>query len=118
MARRPTAKSLLGRVCSMLARYAKLLIVIAILTLTPAQSGALSVKDFVIRLIDPKTQLATEDFSVAVSQGFFWYSAAVAEKSAGKQNVLCFPENRTLGRSTILQAANRGYRQFKWQRTI
>mgnify|MGYP001164524827 CR=1 FL=1 len=82
-------------------------VVAAALALAPATTEALTVKEFVIRLNDPKTRLATEEYAVAVGQGFFWYFQAVAERGIANGNVLCFRENVTLGRAIILQAANR-----------
>lgn len=67
----------------------------------------LTVRDYIIRSNNPQTKLATEDYAVAVGQGFYWYSAELAARNVKNENVLCFPDKTVLGRSTILQAANR-----------
>jgi hypothetical protein len=67
----------------------------------------LTVREYIVRANNPQTKIATEEYAVAVGQGFYWYSLAVEERGLADGNVLCFRDGMTLGRSIILQAANR-----------
>lgn len=69
-------------------------------------SIGLTVKDYIIRTNNPQTKLATEDYAVAVGQGFYWYSTALAARGAQKDNLFCVPENTPFSSATILRAAN------------
>ena len=69
-------------------------------------SIGLTVKDYIIRSNNPQTKLATEDYVVAVGQGFYWYSTALVARGAKEKNIFCLPENTLLTSGTILYAAN------------
>ena len=66
----------------------------------------LTIKDYIIRTNNPQTKLATEDYAVAVGQGFYWYSTALVARGAKEKNIFCLPENTLLTSGTILYAAN------------
>jgi hypothetical protein len=68
---------------------------------------SLTVRDYIVRSNNPQTKIATEDYAFAVGQGFFWFSVALAERGPADKNMLCFRDGVALGRSIILQAANR-----------
>jgi hypothetical protein len=65
----------------------------------------LTVREYIARPNNPQTTIATEEYAIAVGAGFYWYSLAMTERGSG--NILCFPNNMALGRSIVLQAANR-----------
>ena len=69
-------------------------------------SIGLTVKEYIIRTNNPQTKLAAVDYAVAIGQGFYWYSTALAARGAQKDNLFCVPKNTPFSSATILRAAN------------